>query len=614
MLGFLCLMIADQISPQSSPSFPTGGAYSGMFLLPTTAVTPEGEIAFSFANGELVQETIHGYRRLDPRGSSYNATLGFLPGLELGVSFNTPSLFNGIIDDRAVAAKYRLLSEPNAPISLAIGSTDVQGTRLRATDYAVAGKHFGNLDIYAGYARGLRAGEMGGGSLNIARNLQIAAERDGNESLIGLRSQLGRRVAISGALDENKRPFAGISYAVPIASPSRSEATDGEKGDGTDALVRRIVPLCGGTAEVHEYNKRLIVRYEDVQARDPVRTFAMVLRLCLRYATDSTNQLTVTVSRFGRDMVTLSGPIRDIYAYVHGWSTIDRFFKSVSLIDGSPNDGESEQGPSSEAGENPGVQITLAPSIGYRLGIQNELPNQEWITAKAVAPLPLDLIAVASKDIDINNNLQSASRGAGSNVGLYRTDLLDRQTRTMVGIDKYGLGPWAATAEFAHYWRSLPISATGYVSQPITNTLGERQLRYGLQGGVDAMHGSLEIFARQEVFSGGDAGATIGATRRFGQTYVSITTLNTKEGPVNLRKAGITFQIPLPEATERLGPVQIASANTFDFGYTPTIHATFADGMGVPRALLLTPDNDLTARSQLTAWFFRQQANKFVVK
>jgi len=215
----------------------------------------------------------------------------------------------------------------------------------------------------------------------------------------------------------------------------------------------------------------------------------MVLRLCLRYATDSTNQLTVTVSRFGRDMVTLSGPIRDIYAYVHGWSTIDRFFKSVSLIDGSPNDGESEQGPSSEAGENPGVQITLAPSIGYRLGIQNELPNQEWITAKAVAPLPLDLIAVASKDIDINNNLQSASRGAGSNVGLYRTDLLDRQTRTMVGIDKYGLGPWAATAEFAHYWRSLPISATGYVSQPITNTLGERQLRYGLQGGVDAMHG-----------------------------------------------------------------------------------------------------------------------------
>lgn len=584
----------------------TAGGFSGLFQLPTTSVTPEGWLDFGFGTGEVVRQIDRGI--IGDRPDNYSAVIGFLPGLEIGLSFLTPSLFNGIIDDRTVGFKFAPLREGPHPFSFAIGSTDVQGTRLRAMDYAMVGKRVGSLEFFAGATRGLIQGAAGGASLQLGSRVAVMAERLGGVERVGLKARVDRRLLVSAAVDRERRAFLGMGYAAPLGSPGLPDVSPSDTSEvRMEALAQHMAARGRGTAKAHQENGWLVASYDDVEARDPVATLVQVLRQCLQYADPrETKHLSITVRRYGFDMVTLTGPIGDFRSFLYGWMTPNDFLRAVTIEDGAGRVPEPIR--SEEAGKPVEALISVTPSVAYRLGQRDNLPHRESITGTGVVRLPGNLLAAVASSVVLNDTLDHSPALPTPSFALYRTDRVGDGAYTMAGIDRIGQGPSAATLQVAYYPPTTPFRLTGVVSQPLER---DRRASYSVEGGVEAFEGTLSLWARHERFNRGDVGETIGATRRFGQTWVSLFGLRTRQGSDDLDRVGVLFQLPLPRASIDMGQARIATSNVAEFAYRPTIDAVTSAGMGTVRQRVFSPDGDLTSRGQLTAWYIRKHIGKY---
>ena len=587
----------------------TVGGFSGLFQLPTTSVTPDGWLDFGFGTGDVVRRINYG--ATGARADNYSAVIGFLPNLEVGLSFLTPSLFNGVIDDRTVGFKYAPLQEGRHPFSFAFGSTDVQGTRKRATDYAMLGKRFGSLELYAGATRGLTKGAAGGAMLRINDRVALMAEKVGDEKRIGMKARVDRRLVLSAAIDTERKPFFGIGYAAPLGSPTPADVypqTTSE--DRMEALAQQMVARGKGRAKAHEEGDWLVASYEDVEARHPVDTLMQVLRQCLQYSHPrQTKNVSLSVQRFGYDLVTISGPIADIRSFLYGWMTPADFLNSVKIEDGAGPAPKSEA--AKKAGSPVDVLVSMSPSVAYRLGRRDDLPTRESILTTAVVKLPANLIASVSGSVVLNDTLDHSPTLPTPSMALYRTDQMGQGLYTMAGVDRIGNGPTSGTLQVAYYPPATPFRLSGTVSQPLES---DRTTSYAVEGGIEALEGKLSLWARHERFSRGDIGETVGMTRRYGQTWVSLFGLRTRQGSSDLERVGVVFQLPLPGLSANVGRVRVATNNIAEFAYRPTVDAVGSAGMGVSRPRVFTPDVDLTARGQLTAWFLRKQIGKYGVK
>lgn len=587
----------------------TVGGFSGLFQLPTTSITPDGWLDFGFGTGDVVRRINYG--TTGERADNYSAVIGFLPNLEVGLSFLTPSLFNGVIDDRTVGFKYAPLQEGRHPFSFAFGSTDVQGTRKRATDYAMVGKRIGALELYAGATRGLTKGAAGGAMLRLNDRVALMAEKVGDEKRVGMKARIDRRLTLSAAIDAERKPFFGVGYAAPLGSPTPADVypqTTSE--DRMEALAQQMVARGKGRAKAHEEGGWLVASYEDVEARHPVETLMQVLRQCLQYSHPrETKSVSLTVQRFGYDLVTISGPIADIRSFLYGWMTPADFLSSMKIEDGAGPAPKSEA--AAKAGTPVDVLVSVSPSVAYRLGIRDNLPNRESILTTAVVKLPANLIAAVAGSVVLNDTLDHSPTLPTPSMALYRTDRMGQGLYTMAGVDRIGSAPASGTLQVAYYPPATPFRLSGTVSQPFES---DRKASYAVEGGLEAMEGKLSLWARHERFYKGDVGETVGLTRRYGQTWVSMFALRTRQGDDYLDRVGVLFQLPLPGWSTNVGRIRVATNNIAEFAYRPTLDAQAAGGRGIVRPRVFSPDIDLTARGQLTAWFIRKQIGKYGVK
>lgn len=586
------------------------GAYSGLFRMPTTHVVREGELALGFANGSLSRELSRSPADTS-KTSIYSVAIGFLPGLEVGASFMTASPFNGIIDDRSTSFKYALLSEGRAPFSLAFGTTDMGGTRRRATDYVVAGKRVGGLNLYGGVGRGLMQGVMAGASLDINQNLQLMAERTGGTAAGGVRVRFGDRWTASAGLDEDGRPQLAAGISIPLGTrlgPQSDDTVEDPAGD----LARRLAALGRGAADVQDQGDWLVAKYDDVEARDPVTTLGEALRLAVQAAGKKHANVRVVVRRFGRDLVSISGPMQDIRSFFLGWTGEREFLNSVTIEDGSGSSQSSGQStePAARAGRAPTALVTVRPTVDYQLGRQDVLPNRESIDAKVLLPLPYNLFAAAGIQTNVNNSIDDRPTVPSPALGLYHVGRWGGGFMSALGVERSDIEPASGTLRVAYYPPNTPFRFQGDVARPLEGN--DKDTRYALEAGVEAMRGTLSLWARHERFSLGDKGETMGATRRFGQTWVSLFGLQsrTKDTGEILRRVGVNFEFPLPGARVDVGPVRVATAPSANFVYQPTIHAQAAQGRAIRRVPLFSPDGDLSERGQLTAWFVRQHLDR----
>lgn len=587
----------------------TTGGFSGLFALPTTSVTPDGWLDFGFSTGQVVRRIRGG--TITERPDNYSAVIGFLPGLEVGLSFLTPSLFNGVIDDRSVGFKYAPLQEGRHPFSFAFGTTDIQGTRKRATDYAMVGKRFGSVELYAGATRGLFQGPAGGAMLRLGDRVALMAEKVGDDRRVGMKARVDQRLTLSAAIDTDRKPFFGVGYTAPLGSPTLPDVyPETTSEDRMEALAQQMAARGKGRAKAHEDGTWLVASYEDVEARNPVPMLVQVLRQCLQYSHPrETKNISLTVQRFGYDLVTLSGPIADVRSFLYGWMTPADFLSSMKIEDGAGPAAKPET--TAKAGTPVDVLVSMSPAVSYRLGRKDDLPNRESILTTAVVKLPANFLAAVSGSIVLNDTLDHSPTLPTPSVALYRTDRIGQGMYTMAGVDRIGQGPTAATIQVAYYPPTTPFRLSGAFSQPLES---DQPTSYSVEGGVEAMEGQLSLWARHERFYKGDVGETVGVTRRYGQTWVSLFGLRTRRDGEDLDRVGVLFQLPLPGFSTNLGRVRVATNNIAEFGYRPTIDAQASAGMGTVRPRVLSPDGDLTARGQLTAWFIRKHIGKYGVK
>lgn len=578
------------------------GPYTGLFRLPTTSVLDEGTMLLSYAAGDAVRRGA--LRSVSDRGASYGARIGFLPHLEVGTSFLTASPFNGMIDDRAVSFKYAVLP-PGPGLSLAVGSTDVQGTRRRATDYGIVGKRLGPLNLYAGYGRGKLTGFMAGLSYRVTPDLLVTAEHIGGLAMLGAKGRFAGRFSAALGIDAHRNPVIGLGYVSPLRSPNAKagEPTD----DLTPAGVAvRLSDLCHGEATATLSDGELIVAYDDIEARDPVRTLGLALDLCTQVPAEEAERVRVTVRRFGIDRVTLAGPMPLVRSFLQGLTDPDDFLREMQVTDGGSGTNR-EETPTTHSGETPALLITLEPELGYRLGVQDSLPNKESLLTKGVAPLPFGLLGAVSTQVNLHNDLDDEPSVRTPDIGVFYPRSWGSGLWTLAGIEAARGRSASAELQASYLPPTSPFWFSGQFRQP---THADEKSSYAAHAQWEMRGGNLGLWGRYEKFAAGDTGFSYGATRRFGQNWITLRVQRTSLDGDSVKQVGFFFQGSLPRYGVDAGRVRLTTAESATFAYQATLHVAKSRGMGVTQRPLLSLDGELSTRNQLNAAFVRRQVTR----
>jgi len=580
--------------PESSMATVTG--YTGLFRLPTTEVIGDGKMGFGFGAGPLVREVT--IQPVSANSSAYATTLGFLPGLEVGLSFLTPAPFNGILSDRTVSAKYAVKMPSQSGYSFAFGSTDVQGTRRRAADYVVAGRKFGALSTYAGLSRGYFAGGMFGVSWAPTSKLAIQAEQTGSVAIAGLRAQPIKNWSLSAGVDNHGRALMGTQFAIGLGGDSHQAVQTNAATE--EDLSKALAEIAHGKASAVITQKELVADYDDVEARTPMPTLSAALRACVESALPIKN-LRLTVWRMGIPMVTISGPVDAIRSYLQGFSSREDFLHAVEITPGSSDNGEPK-------GHSPSTLVTLAPGISYRLGTQDSLPNSEWIQARTVTRLPLGFIAASVAETNVNNSFGQSGNPPSASYGLYKAAQF-RDVSFLAGLERTPELDGSGKFEVAYRPLGTPLSLFAGYRRSFQND----KVRHYVQLGYD-LTSSLNLWARNERFQEGDLGTSVGATRRFGELRVTLQALRTSNSNESLKQVGVLFQLPLPNYSRDFGGARIGTARYAEFSYRPTIHAEPVHGLADPPKVVFSLADQIQARGELSAQYVRNSIERLRYK
>jgi hypothetical protein len=610
---YLAVTALAAVPWQSSADSPTQtgatfGGYSGYFAAPSSRALAEGRLSLGFGSGPGVVRQIQG-APVRKRSDNYSAVLGFLPGLELGLSLLTPSPFNGYFDDRAVSVKWAPLREARHGLSFAVGSTDVHGTNRRTSRYAMVGKHFGRLGVDLGWMSEAFEGPAVAAKLDLGKGFAAIGEVVDETSRFGLTVNAGR-FCLSAAYDSEDSPFVGITYAMPVEYKDRASSHQMSSSiDSEKELAAALARIGHGSAEAVLQDDILYAAYDDVEVRDPVETLDAALRACAALPT-SAKRLHLVVRRFGVSVLTFACSLRELAAFQAGSVPIDTFADRLDVHDGGV---ARLPGRSTKAGRVAAPFIGVTPRVDYRLGLVDDLPNAQVIENQVVMPLPANLIATARADLHLSDSLENRPFATTPSVGLYRAEKLDSGVWAMAGVERVNREPWVASLSLTY----LPSKSAFRAEGRMGVTLEDRDLYqepYSIEAGLETPDGRLYGFFRHERFEKGDTGETAGVTRRFGQTWITVQALRTRAPNEEFDRVGVFFQIPLPRFAARSGSAAIATAPFMNFRYNPRTDVRSSLGYGEVRPSVYEPVRDLTARGQLTARFVLQNLARLAAK
>ncbi len=163
----------------------------GLLDTPTARMRPDGEFAATLTR----QKTVDIY------SLNYQAT----PWLETTFRY---SAFEDGLFDRSYSAKLRLLKEGDIVPQLAVGASDILGTGVWGSEYLVASKQLGNLDVSLGVGWGRFAD-----GVTFDNPLTLLADRfETREQDTGLGGTVQTDIFFSG---EKVGLFGGARYSIP---------------------------------------------------------------------------------------------------------------------------------------------------------------------------------------------------------------------------------------------------------------------------------------------------------------------------------------------------------------------------------------------------------------
>lgn len=581
------------------------GHFTGLLRVPSAYTAADGEWRLGY--GGFWTNT---FRSGTPeRITVGSATLGFLPYTEIGIGliYRERRTF-GTFDDRAVAGKVSVPVGKGARI--AIGSTDLNGTRKFASDYVVGSANVGRANVTLGNGNGEFDGLFGGIVFPLNPRLAAVAEYDGTGSAFGVKYRASDRVALTVGLSEKGDLGASASLSVPL---------HGREEDADPTALTRILsrnPMSVKDPVAYAFLQRslvekglqdvrigldgneMVVSYTNAVFRDEMIAMRFVLEQACELAPAVVERVKVVPHREGVGVVQVTVDAKDYLDFANGVTETADFAKRlvVQSFDGRRGAPvaltEDQRNPSAGT-----LDIALSPRVNYQTG-QHQIPNKEALVVDGYAHLGGGIGAFARARVVVANNLDDE-----------RGTKFDQTTVEYAWTSRNGGFGRVSAGWFGDLGTGLAADFTYLLAggnYELFGTYGtyKREGRPSVQGyragiGFRVPELDLRVRASANRYLGGDTGPLLEATRRFRDGDVTLFVGETKDDVQKVRFGGVQLSIPMGTRYPSPDRVRVRQADAFDFGYTATEDGVPITGMRLTAPVGRSVNRNLLSRETL---------------
>jgi hypothetical protein len=597
---FLALVFAAPASAE-----PGLEGVTGLLNIPTAEVLKDGEVTLGFGRNE---NNIRFPGRVQ---RNYYAGLGFLPRLEISARYidfpeiNDPGIPGfGTRKDRSVNAKFQLLSEDKAPLSLAVGMYDVAGRAvLERGGYAVATKTAGDFQFTLGVGEKRLDGVFGGVSYKPAREVELMYEFDTYDSNYGVRfnphpdwhitmgsvaGDFTYGVSFTKTLPSSRNPKPkreGVTLA-------RQPAMEGEASAVADLLAIELAQLGLENVRVGINSGVLDVEYENRRYRNEEQAWAFVCDWAAKRAPADTTRVCVRSLRGQRPVVSTSFVPADLLAYVNGEMKDEEFAAKADIIDGANGRVHANLRGSSVGS----TDLFFVPACTLDLGRAFQPVRQRsGIAIEHSTSLGSGFSLTSREEIPISNNLDNQNSPFIVRGMLNHSAPWGGGWYSHIDAGYYNFHRWGGQAEIRKYWDEsrydLGVNA-GIVDNSFSDSVDEQ---FQLSGSARIPSLDLTLSGTTGRFIWGDEGFRLSANRRLGAYSVEFFYLNTT---YTEDEAGVRVSIPLFGYSEDTSGLRAGVAPVFNYEYrTSSAH----------RGELLFPGGSISEyRAWLYPWHLRE--------
>ncbi|MBN2082179.1 YjbH domain-containing protein [bacterium] len=598
----LVLMLATGwLSPASAEVNVEG--VSGILAVPTAAVVNDGEAVFSA--GRYYSDTLSG--DTDYVARTYNATVGYLPNLEIVARFvdfpeRPDSMGATNYADRSVSAKYRLFK--NRDWSLAVGAMDIGGQSKRNESvYGVVDYHgIPQVTLTAGGGTEKYEGVFGGLRWTPVKWASLLGEYDSRNVNYGVEFRPVKGLTLRTGIINDHSAFTA-SYAFPMDSrgkdtpccPQELSRCDVEYADACeqaaairDALVAEsfenvVVGISGETVFVDYENRRFSSQLDALGvtvARAVQLSDARITRLVVTPKLDDVPQLSLDADVEAL-LAFLANPGQppagiSVTPYFTGQYPPDTVF--VEEGNKKPGGGE--------------IQLRLIHAF------EITRPGEPTFASKTGLGLEERLYTGRGtslrfrQDWPAHNDLTDKTDPYNRDALLHYLNNLNPNTYLLASAGYYGGETYGGMAQAAHYFNEGRYRIGGRFGYTVDESPGEDDPDDSEALGELAYYEpslDWEVTALGGQFMEGDQGLRLESTRYFGSTALTFFAYDTDDSEAH---GGFRIFVPLPWYSEaRHDDWRAVGSPDFAFQYR-----TDSD----PSARVLQPGVDIsTVRGQL---------------
>jgi len=612
-----------------APSAPRGGralgGFTGLIRVPVAEVVPDRYFTVGVSRDwtrprGCTSGCPQPARFAEQKKSIYQLTMGFLPHLEIGVGLtelpNVPPSVTGTFQDRSIRAQLVFPRRAGPGPDVAVGSTDLIGTRRFASDYLVASQRVDQVGVHLGYGRGELDGFFGGLDRPLNPQVQGLVEYDTDGLNVGVRYAPNEKVSVGLAWLNGEDWGYSLHYTTGLTtgfhrprSAARGPLVRRENaGSGPEAcldeLQAALVRHGFENVRVGFGDNHLVVEYENrVYGRAELPALRAVLTQAVTLAPAAAESLSVIVKKQELPILRLTLGIDDYLRFANGELAAPAFRQRLAITEEVKVPAPVErraQGAGRRAQGNPSrfrADLALRPGFGIEFGQRTE-PLKGSLIPDLLVPLGRGLKATARTELVLHNTLDDqeswewtrhtlsqAFRWPGN---VYTQTHLGRFTRDRVGLAQEVLARFdggRTTGGLTATWTGASLSQ-----------LTDRTYGVDLQTRLPRLDVTTGV--RYERFLGGERGVTFEVGRRFGDTEVGFFATKTGSGSLG----GFRLAVPLVGERQPLpSDLRLKVGEYFGFAYRGRSFGRSLAGLGESVNVGDTIEQDLLDRDRLWA-------------
>lgn len=585
----LLLSLSPSARAQSEPWPGSGlGPFTGLAHTPSALVLPDGWAAVALFSDSFRKVSAPWVWR---RRQAATVGLGLLPGIEvMAGACDTREWLEGSIDDRLLAAKWQVLSQTPRRPAVAVGATDITGTRVAASDYAVASWRTGRFTLHGGIGRGELRGLFGGADAWLTGRVAALVEHDSRDVNLGLRARGPGGLSVTAALVGGRRLEGAIAYTASASggpvhrAPVPAADQSLPPGLPPEAAVRRALAE-HGFEDVRSalHGTRMEVRLEDRLYRNPETGLVAAAQIACTAAGPAVTELVTTLTNRGTPVAATRWAAGEA-----GPRLLEAHLPGLSEPSGAP-----AASPAQSHGD-----LLVGPRAAASLG-SSDIPYRAGAGAEVRLRGPVGLEARALGEAIVADTLE---RRTGTRLA----------TASLSALRGVGPGGWARIA--------AERLADGKGAASMAGLWTPRGGRYALelQCGFAAADEPAGVWASTLAahvplprlgavasltagrWAGGDAGATASLLRRMGETELTLSCTRTVRASEVAWIVGAKVTVPLGPV--RAGPpsaLRCRVRERFDMEYRARTAAQPIAGFMQPVSAMPGLFDDLLARGRL---------------